>query len=279
MITFYSYRYLLARTIQTNLDTVSKTNNEFFTDFFSQIEDMGKVVYKISRKKYFFYFIDKIDSNIYLLQFAKEQEIQIPHEGKNSVDLMTDIITPYVNMIVDLKRQIILIENKLVVYSDNETPRARISKLLEQFLHPYDIIINVKEISSSKQFWENINQADQIYNITLDLPPPNLFNGRFEADKLVKEVYGSTHFSDFKIILKSATGGLKILKDAFGSYINLIASGGGSYTVKLLLDGIRDKIGNFKYVRKLIYDVKDLKEIDKDKLKRDLDNLDDYKDE
>ncbi|MGI4862585.1 MAG: hypothetical protein ACRYFZ_01590 [Janthinobacterium lividum] len=78
---------------------------------------------------------------------------------------------------------------------------------------------------------------DLVQEIDFDYNPPNFFHGADEVDKMVDEVYKETLFEKFKIILQNKLG-LVFTREAFGAYINRLASGAGQYTIKGIKNGI-----------------------------------------
>lgn len=173
------------------------------------------------------------------MQFAREENYEKPVEGESKIIMEPDMRNPFLSLIIDISTQILLLERKSSFQNIDTTIRLLESYLgkeinkLPETSNTY--FVTLREISQAKEFWSQLEPSKYIYSLELHFNRPNLFEGRFKANELINSVSNGTSFGDFIIKLTNKNGRLKILRDNFADYINLITSGGGSYKVKFAL--------------------------------------------
>lgn len=272
MLKFFSYRFNLIIPAQKSLFD-NKSKEEHFSDAIALLRDNKKAQFHHYNSKYFIYFSDSLSDKIHLLTLAKEESYTKPIEGDLTVLQVTDVRTPFIYVILDVKRQIILIQEKTTVFLP-EYAQARLQDYFTQSLALQSIVVNLEPIVDKKTFWDEVNDADSIEEFDLTLNAPNLFRGRFKASEFVKEVYEDFNISEFTVKFKNKLGQLKLLKENVQDFVALASAGAGTFVLKVIKDGHRKVVKSYQRIVKKSYSIDDIQDIDVKKLESDLEELD-----
>lgn len=127
MIRFYSYRYNLIEPnlIQKSLFDEKIVKEEIFVQLISELAQKKKISFTYRNLKYILFFTKIINEQIYSIQLAKEEKFNKNVEGTESVVVVQDLRTPYVYILLDIKRQIVFIQDKTTVYNSVDIPKAK----------------------------------------------------------------------------------------------------------------------------------------------------------
>ncbi|QDK80887.1 hypothetical protein EXU85_20630 [Spirosoma sp. KCTC 42546] len=235
MAIYNSFRILISE--QPSLFQPDRDKKEIFKEVLNRLVDIKREEFIYKGSRHIWFYLLEPSSNLYIFQFAKEERFNTPREVDGKIQIVVDIRVPYINVIIDWERQIFLIENKPSVFQSMDLIVQRLESYFESQINARthaNYKITLSAISRDVDFWNEVNEADRIYSLELAFNPPNMFEGRHEASELVKEAYGATKFSRFKLVFISDKGRLKVLRDNFKDFISLIASGGGSYLLKMV---------------------------------------------
>lgn len=228
-----TYRYLILESNQLYLlkDANYLPKEIVFKNILDSIFASKKM--EISEKE-LFYCTKVFSENIYLFQLSTLKFIDHHYAGDDEITKLREENYPFIWIIIDTRRQIILIEDKSSVIS---VKKAR--NLLEDFftsrLIQNELGISIVPRSREKDFWSEVSSMDKITSLDLVISAPNYFKGRHEVEEFVKEQYQDTNFSTLQLKYKSLTGKLKVLKKNIGAFIELISDGGGKYTLSGLI--------------------------------------------
>lgn len=272
MIKFFTYRFnILASRQQRMFDDTTKEQK--FSEIIGQLRQNKKDQYLHYNSKYFLYFSNSLTDTIHLLTLAKEENYIKPTEGDLNVIQVPDIRTPFIYVIIDMVRQIILIQEKSTVFT-SEYAQARLQDYFTQKLAASNVTVDIEPIIDKKTFWDEVNDADSVEEFDITLNAPNLFRGRFEASKFVQEVYEDFNISEFTIKLKSKLGHLKLMKENVQDFIALASAGAGTFVLKVIKDGQKKIIKSYQWVVRKSYPINEIEDINIQKLEEDLDGLD-----
>lgn len=272
MIKFFSYRFnILASRQQRMFD--DKTKEEKFAEIIASLRQTKKDQYLHYNSKYFLYFSNSLTDTIHLLTLAKEESYIKPTEGDLNVIQVTDVRTPFIYVIIDMSRQIILIQEKSTVFN-SEYAQARLQDYFTQKLATSNVTVDIEPIIDKNTFWDEVDDADSIEEFDITLNAPNLFRGRFAASKFVQEVYEDFNISEFTIKLKSKLGQLKLMRENIQDYIALASAGAGTFVLKVIKDGQKKIIKSYQWVVRKSYPVNEIEDINIVQLEEDLKELD-----
>ncbi len=274
---YYAYRIFLIDSDQSVIFSDDVTKKERLLKLFEQIEEKNKVEFIDKNKRYLFCFFKRYSDKFYIIQFAKEQSYFKPSEGEKIIENIEDLKYPFIYLIIDISRQIILIQYKTTVFKDLDIPKVKIENFLSRKFKSYGISVKIQEISSEITFWEQLKEFDEIFTFDITLSGPNLFGARYQASKFVQDLHENYNSDEFNIKLKNALGKLKLLKENVSDYIKLANAGAGRFVVEVAKKGIRDKIGSFTNILKKHYD-KDIDKLSEKQLNDDFNDLDKHND-
>lgn len=246
----------------------------FFSEAIDSIKNEKKRGVTIKKDKFFIYHIKLMGDGIHLLQFAKEEIETVPVEGDTKIEDVQFQRTPYIYIIVDVKRQIFLFEDKTAVFQRPEYAASKIEYYLRGLFANNYITPSITPITDKKDFWDFVDNADGVRELEVTLNAPNLFKGRHKAEELAEEAKEEFNITDISIILRNKFNALKIVKDEVAEYIKLASSGAGSYVVKVIKNAKLLVLKSYQSICKKDYDVDDPANIPPDELNSDLDELD-----
>jgi hypothetical protein len=244
-----------------------------------ELFELQKIQFTYWRTRHVIYFIDKVADGLYYLELAKEEEYVKPIEGETSIEEVPDKRSPFIFLILDVRRQILLIQDKTTVFQEADTAKIRMEKFLQDQLEYIGIVVLLKPISDRQDFWSKVEGMNRIENFELTFNGPNLFEGRQSAADLVKDLHKDFNFTEFKLWFKNKIGSLKLLKQNVNDYLSLISAGGGKYIVKGFKEGKKIIVDSVLSIYQLFYEVDDLRELPEEKVQKDLDKIDKLNDE
>lgn len=251
-----------------------KSKETYFAQVIHSLNEEKKSSFFSWGIKYMVFFIKEPLQNVFFVELAKEEVYMKPIEGDSSIEEIQDTRTPFINIIIDLKRQILLIQDKTALFNNVDVPKVKIESFFSERLSEKQITVYLKPITDKNEFWSEVETLDNISEFDLTLNAPNLFKGRFKASEFVKEVYEMYNISEFKVSLKNKMGKLSIMKENLQDYISLASAGAGKYVLKAIRDGKRVLLTSMDTIVKIIYNEEKIEEIDTQKLENDLIDLD-----
>lgn len=272
MIKFFTYRFNILVSRQQRMFE-EKTKEQQFSEIIESLRENKKDQYLHYNSKYFLYFSNSLTDTVHLLTLAKEESYIKPTEGDLNVIQVTDVRTPFIYIIIDMTRQIILIQEKSTVFT-SEYAQARLQDYFSQKLAASNVTVDIEPIIDKNTFWEEVEDADSIEEFDITLNAPNLFRGRFEASKFVQEVYEDFNISEFTIKLKNKLGHLKLMKENIQDFIALASAGAGTFVLKVIKDGQKKIIKSYQWVVRKSYPINEIEDINIVKLEEDLEELD-----
>jgi uncharacterized protein with ACT and thioredoxin-like domain len=108
MLNFFAYRLNLIVPNQISL-FFTKSKEEHFYDLLTAQYATKKDSFVYYNSKYLIYFSKQLTPSIYAITIAKEETYTKPIEGDSTIEQVIDVRTPYIYVIIDKKRQIVLI--------------------------------------------------------------------------------------------------------------------------------------------------------------------------
>lgn len=237
---FYAYRYLVTPiSDQTTIhQQANGTKESLITDIINEVSKDAKTEWSIGQKRYLFYGYQQQD-NINIIKFAKESHELHYGEGDYDIEISTLKSAKYVHLIIDTKNQVILLERNSSVFQKIDSSINVLRDFLRNSMKTYDYVVNIYPLSTKKQFWNFVESADEIYELSLEMNAPNMaLFGDADTRKILEEIKKSTNSETFDISFKNKEGKLKILKSVLGGYIDYVREVGGKYLLKYKQDGV-----------------------------------------
>lgn len=277
MIKFLVYRYSIIEPSKKSPGYDEAVNKvEKFTNVVFDLTKKHKVSFTDRGVKHILFFIKQFNPNVFALELAREEVFTKPIEGDDSIEEVQDIRTPFIYLIIDIKRQIFLIQDKFTVFQNVDITQAKLERFFDEQLEFIGLKILLKPITDKKDFWREVETLDSIQDFKLVLNAPNLFEGRFKASDLVKDFYDDYNFTELQIRFKSALGKLRVYKDNAQDFISLVASGGGRYVLRAIKNGKKVILDSANFIVKKVYDEDDIREVPDEVIENDLNDLDKF---
>lgn len=229
-LTFFAYRYFvvpLEEQITLHQLTV-ENKNQLVVDLFTRIKEK-KYSFSVKNRKYIIYYTKKITDKIHLYKFARETYRTLHQEGDKDLQPLEELDYPFIFLIVDFDKQIVLIQKKTTVFRNVETAKKRIEILINKEVEKFDYCILLEEITYEGVFWEYLEQASEIYELNLKLNSPNLFGAFIDAENFLRKINKYFNNTSTDIKLKNEKGRLKIIRKNIEGFIRYITGGGGEW--------------------------------------------------
>lgn len=239
---FYAFRYLVTPTSEqiSLFQQANKSKEELMTDIISNLALNTKTEWTKGSKRFLFYGFQNKD-NIYIIKFARETNEKIYLEGDEDIEIRGIKEAKYVYLIIDTKHQIILLERNVSVFQQIESSVNILADFFRSEMRQFDYVVNIYPLVSKKKFWNYVDTADEIYELSLEMNAPNMaFFGNEDTRDILQQIKETTNNEVFDISFKNKEGRLKILKEALGGYIDYVREVGGKYLLKFKRNGIRE---------------------------------------
>lgn len=245
MASYYAYRVFLNDTNDRGIASIFREQKEIM--FANVVKDLQK------RKKvrgsyfgqYYILYKESLTNDIHILQVAKSKNLTLPIIEENSITEKTETHNPYVNILLSLDFQVLLVQHDTTVFNDVETTVERLKKHLNYKMNPDNIFVNINPISDLNKLEDELFRFEKISKIDLEYDAPNLFGASEEFDKLRKEIHDKTGFEKFKLTLSNRFTGLNVMSNALPFFKHLV-KGGGRYIITGILDGLKQSINSTK---------------------------------
>lgn len=238
---FFAYRYLIAPiNNQFSLFHLTyKPKEELIYDIFDEINTNHKTSWYKGQKKYLLYGYQK-DTNLFIFKFARVSKENIYLEGENDIEIQDIKEAKFVFVMIDTVHQIILIERNQTIFRNVESAKMVIEDFLKNSMKNFEYSVNVYPLVSDKVFWNYVDTADEIFELSLTLNAPNLGEGDKETRDILKIIKEATNNETLDISIKNTDGKLKVVRTFLGSWIDYILEIGGKYRLKIKKDGVTD---------------------------------------
>ncbi|WGK94559.1 MULTISPECIES: hypothetical protein [Flavobacterium] len=239
---FYAYRYLVTPTSSqiTLIQELNKSKEELMIDIIKSLAITGKTEWTKGNKRYLFIGFQHKD-DIYIIKFARESIENIYIEGEDDIEIRRINEAKYVYLIIDTKHQIMLVERNVSVFQQIESSVKILAEFFRSKMRDFDYVVNIYPLVSKKKFWNYVDSAEEIYELTLEMNAPNMaLFGNSETRDVLREIKEITNNEVVDISFKNKEGKLIILKESLGGYIDYVREVGGKYLLKFMRNGIRE---------------------------------------
>lgn len=236
-VLFYAYRYFVVHSGQISLFEKGKRN--IIEELVNECQQKKKLIFEIDNRKHLLIHAKSYNAEIHLFKFCKD----FPITKFKLDEKLSDIIEskesnfPYIFVLIDITQQIILLEKKTTVFQTIAACKNVFSLFVETYIHDPNYSFSMDEITDSRTFWANIEDAEQIFELKLNLKSPNLFGGIYETNDFLKKIKKSFNNEETDIKLKNKNGNLTVTHDAMDDPLKYAGSGGGNWRLVLKRKG------------------------------------------
>lgn len=203
--------------------------NKAFRDLIQKFKE--KKVLKISPRitEYVLVYKITISEDILYCQLAKRTPMETYRLSEN--DLKQEQIDNYppLDVFVNIEKQQIAVQLNSSILSEKSI-ETTIKNLLNSLTKDFSLFVNT--IQDKKEFWDLIEQEDEIQEISFDLIVPNFFNATGDANELVSTAKEKLNADSVGLSIKNKKGKLKAELSAIDSYVKY-ASLTGSWKLKI----------------------------------------------
>lgn len=236
---FSAFRYLVtAESVQSTLiQQINVPKEALFKKIIEEITFAQKTDWIKGNKRYLF-FGKQYKSNIHIIKLARESNEIIHVEGETDIEERGIKEAKYVVLVVDTEHQIVLVENKKSAFPHVTTSVNIIEDYLRGKMKAYDYVVNIYPLASKNKFWNYVNEADAIFELTLEMNAPNMpFFGDGDTREILSTLRADTNNETLIVSIKNKDGKLKIVKETLGKYIDYVREVGGKYWLKYSRNG------------------------------------------
>lgn len=237
---FYAYRYLVTPTSEqiTITQQLNKSKEELITEIVRNLSINTKTEWTKGNKRYLFYGFQNKD-NIYIVKYARVTNEKIYIEGDKDIEIQGIKEAKYVYVIIDTKHQIILLERNVSVFQSIDNSVNTLADFFRSGMREFDYVVNIYPLVSKKKFWNYVETADEIFELSLVMNAPNMaFFGHEDTRDILQQIKETTNNEEFDISFKNKEGKLKIVKAALGGWIDYVREVGGKYLLKFSKNGV-----------------------------------------
>lgn len=239
---FIAFRYLTSpfEKVPTLFDEINPPKEELIADYITELSNNLKTEKQIGNKRFLVYGFQS-NENLKIFKFARESVEKVFLEGET--DIIEDKIkeTKFVYVIIDITKQLVLIERNVSVFQDVNTTAKYLSTIFREHMRKFGYVVNIYALSSNYKFWNYVEDADFIYELKLELNAPNfpLF-GNSNTREVLQEIKDDTNNEKFQMTFINLEGKLKVIKGTIGGFIDYILEVGGKYLLNYSKNGVRD---------------------------------------
>lgn len=273
---FYTYRYLISNTAeQMSIFEMLHNKESLIKKILLDLLDQKKVSWNYATKRYIFTGIEKFESDIFIIKFARESINKIYVEDEIDIK-KTDILEArYVYLIIDIKNQILLIEDKKSIFQDFKTAIKLINTFINEKIKEYNYHLNIFPLATKYTFWQSVSEAEKIYQLTLKLNAPNMaFFANRSTQRILKAIKDEVNNDELDLIFKNSDGNLEVKKTGIGTWIDYIREIGGKYFMKYRENGIMKTLSSNNDIYNVELEIDDeLENNQKEEIKTKINNI------
>jgi hypothetical protein len=240
---FFAFRYLVTP-INNQVSVfheINKSKEELMQEIIYSLNENTKTEWLKGNKRYLIYGFQK-KNDFVILKYARESNEKIYIEGESDIEIKGIKEAKYVFLIIDVKHQVILIERNTSVFNSVRSAINILSDYFRERMREFDYVVNIYPLVSKKSFWNYIDEADEVFELSLLLNAPNMpFLGDADTRSVLQKIKDTINNEEFEIGLRNKEGTLTVVQETLGSWINYIREVGGKYMIKFKKNGVEQR--------------------------------------
>lgn len=226
---FFAFRYFVVESSQISL------LNDGVSPIIKMIEDCKRkrqISINVENRMDILTFEKEYDTNTFLFKFSRDFPITkyVNDDFKKDIIEITESNYPYIYVIIDVKKQIVLLERKTSIYPNATAVKNAFKAFVLTYNYSENYTFSMDEIIELSRFWNIISNSREIFELTLNLKSPNLFGGMLTTNDLLKKTKETYNNDEIEIKFKNSKGKLKINRE-IDDAIKYAGSGGGSWKI------------------------------------------------
>lgn len=239
---FFAYRYLvtpISEQITIN-HVINKSKEDLMNDIVRDLSINTKTEWTKGNKRYLFYGSQNTD-NIFIIKYAKETNENIYLEGDDDIEIQGIKETKFVYLIIDTQHQIVLLERNYSIFHSLDNAITVLSDFFRQQMREFDYVVNIYPLATRRKFWDYVEMADEIFELSLVLNAPNMaLFGNNDTRDVLQQIKDITNNEEFDISFKNKEGKLRIIKESLGGWIDYVREVGGKYLLRYSKNGVAE---------------------------------------
>lgn len=206
----------------------SEGRNKAFRKVIDALKEKGIVRISIKNVEYLLLYKLAINQDLIYCQLAKRTKVETYNLENNNIKQEQLDSYPPLDVFIDLTKQQFAVELNNII--SEEAISNILFRLLKNFTKEFDVFVNA--IQNTNEFWDLIQDDDEIKEITFDLIVPNLFNATGAADALVSEARDELNADNVQLSFINTRGKLKAKLETIDSYVRY-SSATGAWKLKI----------------------------------------------
>ena len=206
----------------------SEGRNKAFRKVIDALKEKGIVRISIKNVEYLLLYKLAINQDLIYGQLAKRTKVETYNLENNNIKQEQLDSYPPLDVFIDLTKQQFAVELNNII--SEEAIGNILFRLLKNFTKEFDVFVNA--IQNTNEFWDLIQDDDEIKEITFDLIVPNLFNATGAADALVSEARDELNADNVQLSFINTRGKLKAKLETIDSYVRY-SSATGAWKLKI----------------------------------------------
>lgn len=242
VIKFLCYRYAVIPNGQTSIWQEDGFRKRLVMDeIVSYCSENGPYSATYSGVEAVLLYTRSIGETAHLFKFCRKQRVKRYEMEPDQSDIAERELDsyPYVYVIIDTSFQLVLIQRKSTVFKNAGGAKAALSALVKQFLSDENYYYSLDEITASTSFWDTVDNADEVYDVTLKLKSPNFLGSGYNTTDMLRRLQSVTNNDKVSLKLSNSSGELKMPRDEYDDAIEYITAGGGSWSATTSTGGAR----------------------------------------
>ncbi|WP_442846802.1 hypothetical protein [Leeuwenhoekiella sp. H156] len=239
---FLAYRYLvtpISPQITFN-QLLNKDKETLISEIIENLASSSKTEWNIKSKRYLLYG-SQSRNDIHVIKFARETNEKLYLEGEEDIEIQGIKEAKYVYLIIDTVNQIILLERNVSIFSSIDNAVKVLSSFFREKMKEFDYVVNIYPLATKRKFWNYVETADEIFELTLIMNAPNMaFFGHEDTRDVLKQIKEATNNEEFDLSFKNKEGNLKIAKETIGKWVDYVREVGGKYILKFSYNGQKE---------------------------------------
>ena len=242
-ISFYCYRYFVVHSGQQDLFSDEESRKRVISNLISNCIKAKNISVDMNNSTYMLLHMKKIADGVNLFKFSRDSLITTYQFDEQRADIIEvkGANYPFIYVIIDSARQIVLLEYKSTVFQKVSQAKNAFQLFLVNYVHDINYTITLQEISNSMTFWDAVSEASKIFEITLSLKSPNFLGSKYTTNELLKEVKSAINNDETEIKFKNNQGNLNVNKEHLEDPLKYAGNGGGSWKIRYIRKGTATK--------------------------------------
>ena len=248
---FYCYRYAVIPNAQMSIwSDIANSKRHVVDELVRHCSTVGPFQSNYYGADNVLVYNRPLDTKTHLFKFCKRRSVkrfEIETDGSDVIQREEDSF-PYAYLIVNLEWQVVLIERKPDVFKNPGGAKGAFSALVKTFMADDNYYFSLDEITATASFWDTVESADAVFDVTLKLKSPNFLGAGYTTTELLSRIKKVSNNDSVTVRLEDESGRLQVPRSEFEDAVEYATAGGGTWAITTSSGGakrIRHKSDEF----------------------------------